>query len=82
MKQPSPDLDALPELDMAHQIADVPPRLAAALDAKSLEQAMLVDMAERCLELMKPEMERAARQILLESARQYWRHHAVGQVEG
>lgn len=68
----------IPELDPASQLFEVPERLAVALDARQLEKNMVSDLVQGWLQVLQPEMEKMARDIVQRSAEEYWHKISSG----
>ncbi len=62
----------IPELDPACEIHEVPERIAVALDARQLEKTMVTELVERWLQVLQPEVEKMARDLVQRSAEDYW----------
>lgn len=68
----------IPELDPACQLLEVPERIAVALDARQLEKSMVSELVQRWLKVLQPEMEKMARDIVQQSAEEYWHKISAG----
>ena len=71
----------IPELDPADQLHEVPERLTVALDARQLEKTMVADLVERWLQVLQPEVEKMARDLVQRSAEEYWHQRSSGPAQ-
>lgn len=75
---PSAMPENIPELDVQSQLIEVPERIAVALDARLLEKNMVAELVQRWLQVLQPEMEKMARDIVQRSAEEYWHKISAG----
>lgn len=67
----------IPALEPAQRLAEVPERLAVALDARDAEKALQAQLVAQSLEALRPQLERLARETLAQQAKTHWREQAT-----
>ena len=73
MNPNTPPLNTIPQLDAEQRVTALPERVQTALDAREAEKALREQWVQECLQTLRPELERLARDVVEQRVQSSWR---------